>query len=178
MIFGEKKNSWYGAMTRPPGSGDFHVLQDCLLTTTAHIALIRRLTLHQNFDNYLFTKCVYLVTADCGKRVLLVIYFYNYFDNYCLVFVPGRSRAGTNPLFQFLYQHGRVLVQKLTKNCQNNCKSKFRRRHVFQNRSRDRPVCLDLLENQYSRSFLIQLRVRLRVIMNTVPGKTIETIIK
>ncbi len=29
------------------------------------------------------------------------------------VFVPERSRAGTNPLFQFLYQHVTVLVQKL-----------------------------------------------------------------
>jgi hypothetical protein len=29
-------------------------------------------------------------TSDCGKRVLLGIYFYNYFDNYFSVFVPER----------------------------------------------------------------------------------------
>ncbi len=38
------------------------------------------------------------LTADCGKRVLLGIYFYNYLDNYFSVFVPEQSRPGTNPL--------------------------------------------------------------------------------
>jgi hypothetical protein len=72
-----------------------------------------------------------LAMSYCGKRVLFGIYCYNYFDDYVSVFVPERSRAGTNPLSQFLYQHGHVLVQKLKYNCQNNCKSKFRRRHVY-----------------------------------------------
>jgi hypothetical protein len=36
MIFAKTK-SWCGAMT-PGGSGDFYLLQDVLLTTTAHIA--------------------------------------------------------------------------------------------------------------------------------------------
>ena len=33
------------------------------------------------------------------------------FDNYFSVFVPERSRAGTNPLSQYLHHHGHVLVR-------------------------------------------------------------------
>ena len=36
-------------------------------------------------------------------------------------------------IFQFLYQHVTVLVQKLNYNCQNNCKSKVLRGYVFHN---------------------------------------------
>ena len=48
---------------------------------------------------------------NCGKRVLLGIYFFNYFDNYHLVLQPGRSRTGTNPLLYFFVQLGHVVVQ-------------------------------------------------------------------
>ena len=37
--------------------------------------------------------------------------FHNFLDNFFSVFVPELSRAGTNPLSQFLYQCGHVLVQ-------------------------------------------------------------------
>jgi hypothetical protein len=45
------------------------------------------------------------VSTACGKRVLLGIYIYSYFDSYFAVFVPERSGVGTKPLSQFLYQH-------------------------------------------------------------------------
>ena len=75
-------------------------------------------------------------TADCAKRVVFGISFQNKFDNYFLVFVPAPAgdRAGTKTEKVGLYQHGRVLVQKLNNNCQTNCQNKIRRRHVFRNR--------------------------------------------
>jgi hypothetical protein len=69
-----------------------------------------------------------------GKRVSFGIYFYNYFDDYVSVFVPGRDRAGTRTEKVGLYQHVTVRVQKLKHNRQNNFNSKFRRGHVFHNR--------------------------------------------
>ena len=54
------------------------------------------------------------LTSDCGKRVFLGIHFYNYCDNYYFSFCTR-------------------MVTCWYKNniCQNNCTSKFRRRHVF-----------------------------------------------
>jgi hypothetical protein len=51
--------------------------------------------------------------SQLRKTGRLGIYFTNNFDNYFSVFVPERSRQGTNPLSQFLYQPGHLLVPKV-----------------------------------------------------------------
>ena len=51
-------------------------------------------------------------TGDSGKRVVFWISVRISFWISGSDFVPGCDRIGTNPLFEFLYQDGHVLVQK------------------------------------------------------------------